>query len=114
MPGRRATRLVGFTDRWPDAFIADRCELGRRMSTDVPLGEQVLDEEVWDEARVRQIEATLAAQDRAKLSVAARHEASGHLVAYSELAVPRVPPSRCGSTTRWSCESTAGTASDWP
>ncbi|MGP0029010.1 MAG: GNAT family N-acetyltransferase [Acidimicrobiales bacterium] len=85
-------RLVGFTDRWPDAFIADRCELGRRMSTDVPLGEQVLDEEVWDEARVRQIEATLAAQDRAKLSVAARHEASGHLVAYSELAIPRGAP----------------------
>jgi len=80
--------LVTFTDRWPDSFVEDRCELGRRMSTDIPLGEQVLDEEVWDEARVREIEATLADQDRAKLSAAARHDASGRLVAFSELAIP--------------------------
>ena len=42
--------LITFLDRWPDELIADRCELGRRMSTDVPMGEQELDEEVWDEA----------------------------------------------------------------
>ena len=49
--------LLTFADRWPDEFLADRCELGRRMSTDVPVGEQELDEEVWDEARVRALEA---------------------------------------------------------
>ena len=84
--------LVSMADRWPDADIDDRCELGRRMSTDIPVGEQVLDEEVWDEARFRQIEATLAAQNRVKLTTAARHDASGHLVAFSELVVPLGAP----------------------
>ena len=37
--------LLTFADRWPDEYVADRCELGRRMSTDVPVGEQELDEE---------------------------------------------------------------------
>jgi GNAT superfamily N-acetyltransferase len=84
--------MVTFADRWPDEYMADRCELGRRMSTDAPAGEQELDEEVWDEARVRQIEAGLAAQDRAKVTTAARHEASGHLVAFTEVAVPLGAP----------------------
>ena len=30
--------LVTFADRWPDEDLDDRCELGRRMSTDVPTG----------------------------------------------------------------------------
>ena len=42
--------LSTFADRWPDAFLADRC-VGRRMSTDVPMGEQEFDEEEWDERR---------------------------------------------------------------
>ncbi len=29
--------LITFADRWPDELIEDRCELGRRMSTDVPM-----------------------------------------------------------------------------
>jgi GNAT superfamily N-acetyltransferase len=84
--------LITFTDRWPDAFIEDRCEFGRRMSTDVPLGEQHRDEEVWDEARVRQIEAAFTAQNRAKVTTAALHDASGRLVAFSEIAVPLGAP----------------------
>ena len=84
--------LLTFFDRWPDEWIEDRCELGRRMSTDIPLGEQELDEEVWDEARVRQIEAALEAQNRSKVSTAALHDASGRLVAYSEVAIPRGAP----------------------
>ena len=55
-------------------LLEDRCELGRRMSTDVPMGDQELDEEVWDEARVRQIEASFAAQNRAKVTTAAGHD----------------------------------------
>jgi len=84
--------LITFVDRWPDAFIEDRCELGRRMSTDVPLGDQERDEEVWDEARVRQIEASLAAQNRAKVTTAALHDATGRLVAFTEIAVPLGAP----------------------
>jgi GNAT superfamily N-acetyltransferase len=88
----RATRngygLLTFMDRWPDEYVAARCELGRRMSSDVPMGDQQLEEEVWDEARVRQMEARFAAQNRAKVSTVARHEATGALVGYSEVAVP--------------------------
>jgi GNAT superfamily N-acetyltransferase len=84
--------LITFADRWPDAFIEDRCELGRRMSTDVPLGDQERDEEVWDEASVRQIEASLAAQNRAKITTAAMHDATGRLVAFTEIAVPLGAP----------------------
>ena len=81
--------LITFGDRWPDEYLADRCELGRRMSTDVPTGEQELDEEVWDGVRVRQVEAALAAQDRAKVTTAACHDDSGRLVAFTEVVIPR-------------------------
>jgi GNAT superfamily N-acetyltransferase len=84
--------LLSFLDRWPDALIEDRCELGRRMSTDVPMGDQERDEEVWDEARVRHMEASFAAQHRAKVTTAVRHDASGRLVAFTEIAVPLGAP----------------------
>jgi GNAT superfamily N-acetyltransferase len=84
--------LHTFFDRWPDEWLDDRCELGRRMSTDIPMGQYELDEEVWDAARVRQIEAALDAQNRTKLTAVARHDASGRLVAYSEVAIPRGAP----------------------
>lgn len=84
--------LLTFTDVWPDEFLADRCELGRRMSTDVPVGDQELEEEVWDGARVRAIEAGFAAQDRAKVTTAARHDATGRLVGYTEVVVPLGAP----------------------
>jgi GNAT superfamily N-acetyltransferase len=84
--------LLTFRDRWPDELIEDRCELGRRMSTDIPMGEQELDEERWDEARVRQIEAAFAAQNRAKLITVARHDDSGTLAGFTEIAVPMGAP----------------------
>ena len=84
--------LLTFCDRWPDEYLADRCELGRRMSTDVPLGDQELEEEIWDESRVRALEAGLAAQDRAKVSTAARHDATGRLVGYTEVVIPLGAP----------------------
>jgi GNAT superfamily N-acetyltransferase len=77
-----------FRDRWPDELVEDRCELGRRMSTDIPMGEQELDEEVWDAARVRQIEAGFAAQNRAKLITVAREIDSGKVAGFTEIAVP--------------------------
>jgi GNAT superfamily N-acetyltransferase len=84
--------LVTFADRWPDEDLDDRCELGRRMSTDVPTGEEELDEEVWDHARVRALESLLAAQNRAKVITAARDDTSGRLVGYTEVAVPLGAP----------------------
>lgn len=80
--------MISFGSTWPEEFLDDRCELGRRMSTDIPMGEQDLDEEVWDAARVRDMEALLAAQNRAKVTTAAQCVATGRLVAYTEIAVP--------------------------
>ncbi|HEY2215581.1 MAG TPA: GNAT family N-acetyltransferase, partial [Acidimicrobiales bacterium] len=84
--------LFSFIDRWPDEWLEDRCELGRRMSTDIPLGEQELDEEIWDEDRVRKIEAVMEAMNRTKVTAVARDDASGRLVAFSEVAIPRGAP----------------------
>jgi GNAT superfamily N-acetyltransferase len=84
--------LLTFADRWPDDLVADRCELGRRMSTDIPTGGQELDEEIWDAARVRQIEAAFAAQNRAKVTTVARDDESGRLVGFTEIAVPLGAP----------------------
>ncbi len=84
--------ILIFGSRWPDEWMADRCELGRRMSTDIPVGETDLDEELWDEVRVRQIEASLDQQQRDKVSAVARHDASGRLAAFSEVVVPRGAP----------------------
>jgi GNAT superfamily N-acetyltransferase len=84
--------LLTFGNRWPDESLDDRCELGRRMSTDIPMGAQELDEQVWDAARVRALEASLAAQNRAKVTTAARHDASGRLVGFTEVAIPLGAP----------------------
>ena len=85
--------LLTFGNRWPDAYLDDRCELGRRMSIDIPVGEQQLDEQVWDADRVRALEASLTAQNRAKVTTVARHEASGRLVGFTEIAIPLGAPS---------------------
>jgi GNAT superfamily N-acetyltransferase len=84
--------LLTFADRWPDAYLNDRFVLGHRMSTDVPMGEQELEAEAWDEERVRALESFLAAQNRAKVTTAARHDATGQLVAFTEVVVPLGAP----------------------
>jgi GNAT superfamily N-acetyltransferase len=84
--------LLTFVDGWPEQYVEDRCELGRRMSTDVPMGEQEWEEEVWDAQRLRDLQATLEAQNRAIVITAARDDESGRLVAFTELAVPLGAP----------------------
>jgi GNAT superfamily N-acetyltransferase/RimJ/RimL family protein N-acetyltransferase len=90
----RATgyRLVSWLDRCPDEFVDDRAYLGRRMSTDIPLGDLALEEEAWDAARVRRREAVSAASDRIVAVAGAVHEATGRMVAFTELQIPRGAP----------------------
>ncbi len=89
-----AYEVVTFTGAWPEAHAADRAVMGARMSTDAPTGDLDLHEEVWDVARVRQIEQTIEAMDRTLLVAAARHRSSDRVVAFTEITVPNGAPQR--------------------
>jgi GNAT superfamily N-acetyltransferase len=87
-------RVLTFVAPWPVAYLDDECELYRRMSTDVPAGDLQFEGEVWDASRVEESNRLLADQGVRKLVAVALHEASGHLVAFSELALPQDHPSQ--------------------
>ena len=91
-------RLVSWADRCPDELVEQRAALGRVMSLDVPLGTLDWHEEAWDAARVREREALLTEQGRSLITAAALHEATGTLVAYTELAVRPAAP---GLVEQW-------------
>lgn len=85
-------RVVTWRDRCPDDLVDARAALGRVMSVDAPIGALDVHEEVWDAARVRERERLLAEQGRASIVAAAVCEATGALVAFSELAArPALP-----------------------
>jgi GNAT superfamily N-acetyltransferase len=77
-----------FTSPWPSEFVAEQCELARRMSTDAPSGDAQQQEEQWNPERVAEMDRHLADQGIVKLVAVARHQESGRLVAFSELALP--------------------------
>jgi GNAT superfamily N-acetyltransferase len=84
-------RTFTFTAPWPKEHLDDLCELSRRMSTDAPSGDGQHEEEVWDAARVDEIDRLTAAQGLTRLIAVAQH-ASGRLVAFTEFALPRDHP----------------------
>lgn len=81
-------------DRCPDDLLEDRAFLMRRMSTDAPSGGLDWQEEEWDGPRVRRREELTAAQGRTFWGAGAVHEASGRLVAFTEVGMPRALPAR--------------------
>jgi GNAT superfamily N-acetyltransferase len=91
-PRARGYRLVTWLDRCPDSYVDDRAYLGGRMSTDIPLGDMVVEEEQWDAARVRRREDVAAASDRVMVAAGAVDERTGRLVAYTEIQFPRRAP----------------------
>jgi GNAT superfamily N-acetyltransferase len=72
----------------PESRLADLAMMQSRMSTDAPLGEVEYEAEVWDEDRVRDLDARRAAEGRRYLTTAVRHIASDSLVGFTELNVP--------------------------
>jgi GNAT superfamily N-acetyltransferase len=103
-PGRRAHleaeaapagvgyRTFTFMAPWPTEYLADQCELYRRMSTDAPSGDEGHEEEAWDAQRVEEFDQVLVASDMKKLVAATDHIESGRLVAFSEVVLPRDHP----------------------
>jgi GNAT superfamily N-acetyltransferase len=79
-------------DGIPDGWLAGRAELSRRMSTDIPMGDLQLEEERWDEDRVRTEYERIAAVGRRVVDTFAVHEATGELVGYTQVQVPRAQP----------------------
>ncbi|MFP5220101.1 MAG: N-acetyltransferase family protein [Actinomycetes bacterium] len=84
--------VVTWRDRCPDPLLEGRAELGRAMSTDVPLGDLDWQEETWDGERVRERERLLAEQGRTCVVAAAVHRPTGELVAFTELVARPAAP----------------------
>ena len=76
----------------PEADLADRARLARRMTTDAPLGDLDVGEEDWDEDRVRALDERLVTMGRDRVGAFARHLASGRLVAFTEIQIPQDSP----------------------
>jgi GNAT superfamily N-acetyltransferase len=80
------------TDDTRDEWLEDRAHLQRRMSTDAPSGDLVLEEEHWDVDRLRDHRDVTRRSGRRAVESVARHVASGRLVAFSQLQVPAESP----------------------
>ena len=81
-------------DRCPDDLLDGMALLKVAMSRDVPLGDTDLQEEVWDAARLRQREQVVAAQGRTFFAAGAVHQATGRLVAFTDVGISHAEPER--------------------
>jgi hypothetical protein len=84
--------LRQWTGRTPDELAEDQALLKVRLSTDVPWDDLEWEAEVWDVARLRELERTIDEQQRLRIVTAAHDNASGHLVAYTDLGVSKLAP----------------------
>ena len=79
--------LVSWTLPTPEEYAEDYARMKSRMSTDVPAGEMEFDEEAWDADRVARHDKNWLDGGHTMLITAARHDATGQLVAFTELSV---------------------------
>ncbi|HEV7145425.1 MAG TPA: GNAT family N-acetyltransferase [Pedococcus sp.] len=79
-------------DGIPDGWLTGRAELSRRMSTDAPLGDLQLEEERWDEQRVREEYERIAAMGRRFVETFAVDESDGRLVGHTHVQVSADAP----------------------
>jgi GNAT superfamily N-acetyltransferase len=77
--------VVRWTLPTPDELVDGYAWMKSRMSTDAPAADLEVDEETWDAARVRDHDARYLESGRMMQVTAARHIASGTLVAFNEL-----------------------------
>lgn len=74
----------------PDAWVGARALLARRMSTDVPLGDLQLEEEAWDDERVRADYERIAAAGRTAVDTFA-FAADGSVAGYTQTTITSDP-----------------------
>ncbi|WP_106814150.1 GNAT family N-acetyltransferase [Microbacterium timonense] len=91
-------RQVAWTSPTPDEYVDGFAYALSRMSTDVPSGDLVIDEQHWDAARVRRRDARFAAQGLTVSVAAAIHIPTGRVAAYNELTISE---DRTGATQQF-------------
>jgi len=85
-------RVVQWMLPTPPEFVEGYAWMKSRMSTDVPDADLDLPEEVWDAARVAELEQRQAAKGFALQVTAAQHIRTGELCAFNELAIRAADP----------------------
>lgn len=89
----RGYRLRGWTDVCPEDLVPGYCRLLESFNTEAPTGELALDEERWDEARVREKEARFRSSGRHEFGTAALGP-DGSVVGVTEVMVSDHAPDR--------------------
>lgn len=85
--------LVEWIGRCPSHLVPGRLALAECISTDAPQGELETEGQHWDAERLEVFESTREQMERDSYSTGAVERATGDLVAFSELSVPRADPS---------------------
>ena len=91
-------RSVQWTSPTPAEYVDGFAYALSRMSTDVPAGGLVIDEQHWDAARVERRDARLKAQGLTVSVAAVLHVPSGRIAAYNELVIGE---DRAGATQQY-------------
>ncbi len=79
-------RIVQWEPPTPRELVDGYAWMKSRMSTDAPAADTVVDEEIWDAARVARHDESYLAADRPLIVTAAQHIATGEVCAFNELA----------------------------
>jgi GNAT superfamily N-acetyltransferase len=78
--------LVQWRDAAPEEIVKDVAALQSRLMLDAPTGDLAVEQQLYDANRVRTQEATELARGHRSYSTAARHDATGQIVARTKLA----------------------------
>ena len=80
-------RLHEWTTPTPDHLLEGFARVRAKLSTDIPAGDLVIEEEVWDAARVRRREERFAAMGMIVSIAVVEHVPTGELVAYNDIGI---------------------------
>lgn len=84
--------VVGWDGPCPDALVDGLAALAARMSTDVPMAEELNEPQEWDAERLRTSEQRWANAGRDWVTTAVRHRRTGMLAAFTTLMWTRNDP----------------------